>query len=193
MAQITIKGSVGLFMEQLAAGILKRSPSLMMEAAWIATGEVKREVFASAKGGTGALARSFEPKALKGEEGKTVVGTFSDLPYAGPQDEGSTIRAKSGMLAIPLSDKARRTAGLWPRDWPQGVLHLVKRKSGPPLLVENKNNKSIFHYVLKKSISLSGSPLVGYLDRATKASTPEIEDLIGGEIQAEIDEQEGKS
>lgn len=191
--KITIDGSVGLFMDKLKTRLLWESPDLMMKAAWIATGEVRREVVDKAKGGTGGLARSFEPKTIKTTEKETIVGTFSDLPYARIQDEGGTITAKRGFRAIPIGDRARRVAGLWPRDWPQKALFAFKSKRGNVLLARSDRepgDSDFLQYLLRRSVTLSKHPLKGYLTRASKKASPLIEDLVSDGIQAEIDDLE---
>jgi len=63
---------------------------------------------------------------------------------------GGLVRAKeAGALAIPLTNQAKRAG--YARHFPK-PLTLIKRRVGPPLLVEISRQKFTPHYVLKKSV-----------------------------------------
>lgn len=127
------------------------------------------------KGRTGALMRSYRATMLttKGS-GMYSAGAMSDLVYARIRNEGTgylpggVLKAKTVKnLAIPLSDKAKRTVGLWPRDWPSGRLFLVKKRDGRLFLAERLSRRRIiFHYKLQPTVKQEGS-------RYIEASLPE--------------------
>lgn len=109
------------------------------------------------------------------EEGLTF-GT--NLDRAAIHQYGGTIQpTKAGALAIPLTKDAARAGS--PRNFPR-PLGMVKRPGKPPLLVETtsgrrgkrkdfigptplgKGAKTIFHYVLMRSVRIPARPFLGF-------------------------------
>ena len=136
-------------------------------------GEILRAAIVRfAPASSGSLRRSFKTAPVDIGGGQISVGLFSDLPYARIQNQGGTIRPKTGKnLAIPVTGQARK---LWPRDWPSGALSFQIRK-GKKLLFDQANK---LQYVLKPSVTLKGS---GYLEAAAKAARPDVvSELVDG-------------
>jgi len=144
----------------------------VIKASEFAAGELRRSIKAKLKTRTGGLQRSFKATLLVDSKDRVKGGAFSDSVYARIQDEGGTIRPKTRKaLAVPISQKAKTTVGLWPRHWAAGQLRYVPRPGKAPLLVEDhgrfkkirgsrsgasefEHTKSIIHYVLMRSVTI---------------------------------------
>lgn len=129
---------------------------------------------------TGALAGSFRPARFVEQSDKKISAeAASDLPYAGIQDKGGTVKGgkTATMLAIPLTKKAR---DMWPREWAKSELTLIPSKdSGPALLCtkqgRGKRYRLVPQYVLKKSVRIMGTH---YIDTARDASQQMVVDIL---------------
>lgn len=138
---------------------------------------------------TGALAKSFLPARFVEQSDKKVSAeAASDLPYAGIQDKGGTIKGgkTATMLAIPLTAKART---LWPREWAKNELTLIPSKdSGPALLCtkqgRGKRYSLVPQYALKKSVRIMGAH---YLETAQDASQQGVVDILNEDIREALE------
>jgi len=144
------------------------------------------------KGRTGAVMRSFHPAVIVSEDNQIQGGSISTYGVARIRDEGTgylpggVIQSKrpGGNLAIPISDEAKRTVGLYPRDWAKGRLFSLISKKGNLLLVEALNKKSIkVHYKLQPTVKQEGTHyLAASLPESTKIATEEL----GSEIRVTL-------
>jgi hypothetical protein len=151
----------GRLAEALRSGMLLASEH--------AAGTIRRTLRTMGQQRRGGLSRSFKATILVDEPGHIKGGAFSDLVYARIQDRGGTIRPKSVQaLAVPLSEKAKNTVGLWPRHWPKGKLFMIKTGRGIYLAEPTKSKfKLNLHYVLMRAVGIKGTR---YLD----ASRPDV-------------------
>lgn len=162
----------------------------ILRAAQHAEGVVKKVVRESFDHPTGQLSRSFRSTFLYSRGNEVAAGAFSDLIYAEIQDQGGTITPKTvSRLAVPVSDKAKKTAGLWPRHWPKGVLTYLVSKKKNEILAEVKRAKGGKttikpHYVLKRSVTIKGR---GYIEKAKSIARPEIAEILGDAIDAVLE------
>jgi hypothetical protein len=183
-----IVGDVQEYLRNIGTSVDKQMVTALMAAALHAEGELKQtiaELFS--EGGTGNLSRN--PKAMLIETDGAIksAGAFLDLVYAGIQDRGGVVRAKSvKYLAIPLTKKAA-TPGKWPRTWAPKALTFIKSKKGNKLLVEirgkGKRAKIYPQYVLKRSVAIRGK---GYVERANRAAAAGIIEIIGRNVRFAI-------
>lgn len=186
-----INDGYGIFLKKLTPELYKQISNGVLTAAQIAAGHIRKTV-PKKKGG---LARSFNATMIKSKD-DIRAGAVSDLIYADVQDRGTQdalggpIKPKSvKFLAIPLSDRAKRMAGLWPRndDLP---LFCFKGKSGK-LFLANKDSepgKSDFlQWLLVKSVTIKGS---NYLERAQETANKEILEVVGKSVQSAINRAE---
>lgn len=178
---------------------IKRNISLslsktIMKTGVVLWGEIRRTLKESTGLGgskvTGNLGRSFKPHYILDEPNHVIVGVTSDLVYAGIQDQGGVINPKNvKRLAIPISKEAKNK-GLYPKDWPEGKLHLiVNKKTNKVLLAEiidsgsaggrQRKSKIIPHFVLKDQVRLGGKY---YLRRSINTAMPEMKQILGREI-----------
>ena len=158
----------------------------MMRAAAFAADEIRKEIKSTFKTRTQALGRSFQSELVSDDGTNITTSAFSDLVYSGVQDKGGTIRSSRGAdkaLAIPISDKAKMKANMWPRSWPAGVLYLFKSKKGNLLLAEKHGAKSILHYVLKKSVTLKAK---NYIEATESRVHGKINDIVNEGIEKEM-------
>jgi hypothetical protein len=159
----------------------------VLEASEFAAGEIRKVISALFNTRTGDFARSFRATILEVLKDRVRGGAFSDKIFAKIQDEGGTIKPKNmRSLAVPISHKAKTTVGLWPRHWPKkgpGSLHFIKRKVGPPLLVEFRARQTVLHYVLKKSVRIKPT---GYLAQAADAATQIVEEILHEHIHGVV-------
>jgi len=188
MAKMSIKVDIsqdlGVFLKNVVASIDKDGIKRMLLAAEHATGEIRR----SAPHDRGGLIRSFKATMLTSQTlGILRSGGVSDLIYTKIQDEGGTITAKKKYLAIPVGDRARSVAGLWPRDWADGDLFFYTTKSGKPALAKRDGapGKDFVQYVLRKNVKIKPT---NYLKAAALNAEPEIAAILGDQIQISIDE-----
>jgi len=107
---------------------------------------------------SGALAASIiRSVKVSGETFATIQGSIgSDTPYAGIQEFGGTINAKSGKyLAIPLP-AALDAAGVplmsGPRAWPNTFV--AKSKAGNLIVFQKRGTSIIPLYVLRTSVTI---------------------------------------
>lgn len=183
MSKLTVTVTRGIDVRPKVAALKANGPKIVLKAANHAGGEIAKSVFARHGGGSGALARSFLPAAFTDAPAGTVAaGAFSDLVYAEIQDQGGTIKPKTGKnLAIPVGQK--RSDVRWPRDYGKGQLHYMRSKSGKALLVENVGRgKDIrVRFVLRPQVIVRGS---GYLKAAADAAAPGIDRIIAEGVEA---------
>lgn len=172
----------GLMVGSIAGRISPAMAKGVLRAANHAGGIITETVMATFTSGRGNLARSFVPaRFIEKSDKKVSAGALSDLPQAHILDKGGTIRPRTaGALAIPLSGRAKN---LWPRDWPQDKLQLIKnKKTGKALLAEvtgtGSSKKTTWHYVLKDEVSIRGR---GYIDEAQRKAEEPV-----GKIMAEV-------
>jgi hypothetical protein len=198
MIDIETKDGWGPFAKRMSKHLNSKLLDAMLLAAEHARGEIVREVREEFNPGTGALSRSFKATMLtSSKKGVLRSGAVSDSKYADIQDRGTSkalggpIRPKTVQyLAIPIGDRARRVAGLWPRDWPKGSLFAFKSKRGNLLLAAAEwTGYGFLQYVLKKSVTIRGRH---YLAEAMKKAEPEIVDIMGEQVQIAIDRSEKK-
>lgn len=182
---IQVKGleQVKALLEEIGEDVEKRLIDILLRGASIVEGSIREEVVRSlTKRPTGSLARSFKAKVT--ETGKSPeVGVYSNLPYADIQDEGGTIRAGFRKLAVPLTDRARRS---WPREWPKDQLFGFKSKRGNFILAERMRSGRLKpHYVLKDHVTIKGA---GYIKRAAERSEKDVLEFFSREIDKLIAE-----
>jgi len=183
MTAVKITGDIGVAFHTKAVALGAEAPQAVLRAANHAGGEIARQVFAKHGGGKGTLARSFLPAAFVDVPGSIAAGAFSDLVYAEVQDQGGTIRPKSGKnLAIPLTPQARNR---WPRDWGD-KLFFLKSKNGKGLLAERVGNgkKLKVQYVLQPQVTITGS---GYIRAAAAVAAPVIGEIIATAVDKAMD------
>jgi phage gpG-like protein len=108
-----------------------------------------------------------------------IYGT--NLDRAAIHQYGGVIRPKNAQaLSIPLTKEAVRAGS--PRNFPR-PLGMVKRPGHPPLLVENQGDKkSVFHYVLLKSVTIIARPFLGFGKRAVDGVGQIFAEFIGRKI-----------
>ena len=190
----TIKDDYGVFLSKLKPELYKQVSGGVLKAAQIAAGHIRKTV-PKKKGG---LARSFRATLLKSKD-DIRAGAISDLIYADVQDRGThgalggPIRPRTvKFLSIPLSDRAKRMAGLWPRN-DSLPLFCFKGKSGK-LFLANANSepgkKDFLQYLLVESVTIKGS---NYLERAQEMASKEIIEVVGKSVQSAIDRSEKES
>jgi len=185
---IKYESNVEEYLESVTDEIDKELVKSLMLAAIHAEGELKETIAAVfSSGGTGQLSRN--PKAVMLQTSGKIKSSAAllDLVYAGIQDEGGVIQAKSTKnLAIPISQEAK-VPGKWPRTWAPGRLTFIKSKAGNKLLAEitgkGKSQRIKPHYLLKPQVTIRGK---GYVERARKAAEKGIRDIIGKHINIAI-------
>ena len=90
---VSIEGKILEILQKLEPKILEAQEKGVLEAAEVAAGEIRRQVFSLFKPGRGGLARSFKAALMTPKDkGSVRAGALSDLEYAKIQDEGGTIR-----------------------------------------------------------------------------------------------------
>lgn len=179
--KVTVNNGVGVFLAALKGKLPELLESGVFRCAQIAAGEIRRVVYSTFNGRTGALARSFKETFLGDANGGVrSAGALSDSVYAPIQDEGGTIRPSSREnLAIPLPG-AGVPYGKWPRDYARGELHFIKSRRGNSLLC-NRAGKPLF--VLKPEVHVRGR---GYLKTAADAAAPKMADIMGESIKVSV-------
>lgn len=174
--------------------ITKQMHAALVDGFWAAVlhleGTVKETIFkVFPQGRTGGLANSFAPRWIKKDKTRLTAGVYSSLVYAAIQDVGGTIRPKTVKnLAIPVSERAKKTVGKWPRHYAKGKLQLIKSKKGNWLLVEmykRRKNPTIKEvmFVLKKQVTISPKH---YLMTATEAAVPGITQILSSRVEQVI-------
>ena len=178
--RISYKSDLASVMPALRKRMVMSVTRGVMRASQQVAGEVRKSIKAKLGQRTGALGRSFRATmfATKGDD--ISGGAFSSLSYAQIQDEGGTIKPRTRQyLAVPISTKAKRTVGLWPRHWAKGVLFLIRSRAGKLLLVERKARGLQVHYLLTKSVSLRGK---NYIGDAETRSAPMVQQILSDYI-----------
>lgn len=172
---IAIKAQHKEFTPALARGLLT--------AAQYAGGVLAETVTLTFQAGTAALARSFPLGVGFVDTPRGVAaGALSDLEYAAIQDDGGIIEPKTAkMLAVPLTPAAKK---LWPRQWPQEALSLVKMPSGNLLLIPKGGVPRDALYVLKEQVTIKGR---GYVEKARKKAEPEVQKIVDEAIAEAMD------
>lgn len=173
-------------LERKAREINANLAKWVLEAALIVEGQIRKTVIQTFTGNpTGNLARSFKARMLSTARGGIAAGVFSDLPYAGIHDQGGTILPRSvSRLAVPISNRARGTRGLWPRHWPRGSLFAIKSRAGNIILAEKVGAGIRPHYVLKPSVKITGRQ---YLKRASDIARPRVVALLGDRVKLAVE------
>lgn len=179
--KVTVNNGVGVFVAAFKGKLPELLEGGVFKCAQIAAGEIRRAIYATFRGRTGELARSFHETFLgDAKDGIRSAGALSDLVYAPIQDEGGTVVPKRGKyLAIPLPG-ANVPFGKWPRDYAKGDLHFIKSKAGNALLAD-PTGKPIF--ALKTSVRLKGR---GYIRAAADAASPKMAEVMGESIKVAI-------
>lgn len=183
MIGITIKtkGSLGDIKNALPEELKQGS----LRAAQHVSAVLQREIRSQFKPGTAKLARSFKPSLLTELSGKRFgAGSFSDLVYAGIQDEGGVIRAKGKKLAIPLPF-AKVPRGKGPRDY--STLKLIPRRGKNSLLArvtgKGKKRKIKPLFVLVDQVKIHGTY---YIDRSAEEATEGVERIMIRSVNAAV-------
>lgn len=159
----------------------------------VVAGEIRLAIRNKLRQHTGRLGRSFRATLRQPKrKGEVRAGAYSDLVYAGIQDEGGTVTASSARaLTIPLSDRAKAAsrAGRGARDFPKPLSLVWPRGATKGFLVEaRRGRETIFHYLLKRSVQIPG---VEYLDAAVEASEEQVAEILDAELSKSIEEAEG--
>jgi len=171
--------------------LIEKLPEVFESGIWDAAlhveGEIKEEILRTFPGGrTGELENSFHAQFVKKAANRLTAGAFSDLVYASIQNYGGTILPRTVKnLAIPISERAKKTVGKWPRHYPKGQLTLIKSKKGNLILAEITKSGRIKEamFVLKKKVEITGKH---YLERAADQATEGVEKIIGGKVEIAV-------
>lgn len=185
MIKLEVTSDIDEFVDNLDSEMTPNLAKGLLKAATFAGGAIAEQVNEMFESGSGELARSFLPaRFVKTKSGELGAGAVSDVPYARIQDEGGTITpSKMTYLSIPVSSEAKNR---WPRDWPAEKLFAFRSKNGNLLLAERTTRgKPTIHYVLKKSIEVTGK---GYLEKAMAKAEPTITKIVDEAVQKAIDE-----
>lgn len=183
--RVKINGSVQDWTEDLKARIIDATQRNMLQAAVLAAGAIRQEVFSSFRPGTSKLARSYTATLLEPKNKKLRSGALSDLVYARIQDEGGEIVPnKAKALSIPVSTQARTLgrSGVGPRGFPTSLSLVWPRGRDRGFLIDGSGT---VHYSLRKSVRIPGR---GYLAEAKRAVEPDLVELFDAEIQKSADE-----
>ena len=120
-----------------------------------------------------------------------AIGVPSNTPaaaYAGIQEHGGTIRPKPGgrALAIPVSDEAEMFDSPIDHEQATGELVLIRRASGPPLLIRPNAGGADFelHWVLVPSVEIRATH---WLSEGVQAAAGIISDAAQGRINRWLD------
>jgi hypothetical protein len=187
MSSVKITSNVGEVFESIVGSLRTQVRNGMLKASEYAAGALRRQIKGEFKTRTGGLARSF--KATIQQERKTGEisgGAFSDLGRAPVQNDGGVIKPKNRQyLAVPISQKAKRTVGLWPRHWAKGKLFLIKSKAGNLLLAEKSGRRGlVLHYALKRSVTIKGRH---YIEAAASAVDQVVRDIMGESVKTAVE------
>ena len=156
-------------LERIERGLPPKLAELAMEAARMATGEIRAVLYETSAGATGNLARSFREVWLGSDGTVTGAGSVSDSIYARVQEVGGVIRPRvRRMLAIPLPG-AGVPFGMWPSQWAKGELYFSKG-----MLWATRDHKP--RYSLKREVTLRAK---GYLRIASERIAPQLAQLFG--------------
>lgn len=172
---------VGLSLKSVANAITNESTPAVLEAAQYTAGIIREIIYATFKGRTGNLARSFKETFLGWRGTEVSAIAHSDLIYARIQDEGGVIRPNTvGHLAIPLRDLP---VGKWPRHWAKGQLKFIPGVSGGILATVSKGGRITPQYALKKRVIIRGR---NYLETARKKAEPGVAEIMGQGVDRAI-------
>lgn len=184
VAEISVRADFSA-VERLAASLSQRAPGVLKKAvlkgAQLAVGEIRARLNESTEG-RGGLARSFQARFISDAGDVVSAEAYSTLVYAGVQNEGGVIRAKSRLLAVPIK-RANIAPGKWPRHFPQSgpqKLHLIPRRGRGGLLVQKrgrgKNERIIPMFSLRESVTIRPQH---YVEAAQAKIAPTIEKVLG--------------
>lgn len=186
--KLRINGSVQKWGDELTAKVGEAIKGNMLQAAELAAGAVRREVFRTFNPGTSKLARSYTATLLQPKAGKLRAGAISDLVYARIQDKGGTITPKTAKaLTVPISNQAKALSrsGVGAREFPTPLALIWPKGKSSGVLV----SKQGVEYALKRSVDI---PATNYLDKSAKAVDPELEELFDGAIDVAAGEADTK-
>ena len=172
---VKVDPPIGSILERVRARLTGGTKKGILKAAEFAAGELRRQVRDTFGQRTGGLGRSFRATLIDDGEGISA-GAFSDAVQAKILDQGGTIHPKSvKFLAIPVSPKAKRTVGLWPRHWPKGVLRFLKDPRGGRLVEVSKGGRLTLHYLLRKSVTIKARH---YIEAAVPAVREAVREIL---------------
>lgn len=144
------------------------------------------------RGGSGALANSFNPvpAVVKGEG--LTAGAYSPLPYAAIRETGGTIKPKSPRkaLAVPLTKKAKNTGS--PLLWSSGkpLVYIPPKRGASDRAAgvfatakgrKTKKKKQQFEaqYMLRY---YAPQKATGYLTIAANRAAPGMQKIVGDAV-----------
>ncbi|MFH1738821.1 MAG: hypothetical protein ABIH23_07415 [bacterium] len=175
-------------MHDMAKAVPLEMAKRMLRVADYITGVIRSN---APKGRTGAVMRSFRPTVVTSKGSIFTTGSVSTLGHARVRDEGTgylpggAIKPKTKKnLAIPISDEAKRTVGLWPRHWAKDRLFLLKTKRGGAFLAERTGGTRedpglIIHYKLQREVRQEGTHYIrASLPEATRIAHDELTNSV---------------
>lgn len=190
MISIEIKENVTEFVKAFNEQLPNQLEKAVLDGAIEAVGAIRSELYASAKGRTGDLARSFKERFLGWEKAIVGAAAESELVYAGVQDQGGTIypRVRKN-LAVPIFGGKTLPVGKWPRHFDKNELQLIVRKNGSPLLARVKKRKGQDSqiepmFVLKRSVRVRAKY---YLEAARQKALPAIQELLSKSVSIAVE------
>jgi hypothetical protein len=187
--EVTQRGSVAEWTEKLGKRYGETMPRIMLQAAEVAAGAVRRSVFEAFPGGRGGLARSYTATLLDpGPGGELRSGAMSDLVYARIQDQGGDIYPKDAKaLAFPHTKSAEAQSlsarGVGPREFPTDLQLIWPPHWERGWLADVSGSKPVPHYFLSDHEYI---PPTHYLDEAARIAEPLIDELVDAELTTEL-------
>ena len=185
MVAVVINDEASGALQSIGASLEKQlqESALIGEAANVLLDAIRSSVRQTFRNQSGALENSFSVRFLS-RGGANVAAVVSDSPYAVIQDEGGTILPRVRKhLAIPLPG-AGVPRGKSPRDFPRGELTFITSKRGNKLLARVKKGRIEPVFVLKRSVTLTGTD---YLKRAAVMAAAPVSDVIERAITLTIE------
>jgi len=193
---VKIDDELSRFLDEFGKKFPEEIKRRMLLAAEHTVGEIRTVIYSKMKG-RGGLARSFRATFMQatgftegGGFGGMIAGAaaVSDQIYAGIQDQGGTIRPRTGQfLAIPLKG-AGVPPGKWPRHFPAGSLFRVGKVLGMSTGTvgssgNRKNSKAGWRplFALAKQVYIKPHH---YLEEAAAKAEDGIAEILGQGIEA---------
>ena len=180
-------------MDRMIAAIVQQTPVVLAKAvlrgAQLATGAIRAELY-EVTDGRGGLARSFRERFIPDPNGLIAAESYSDLVYAGIQNDGGVIRAGARKLAVPIKS-AHVPTGKWPRHFPDSgaqALHLIPGRRGKASIlaqISGRNNERVKPiFVLLNQVRIKPHH---YIEAAEAKIAPVVQELLREAYSAMVD------
>ena len=165
-----VAGSTIIMQQEIVRAIRQRHK--VRTGGWIRSWQAR--VLALKRGGPGQLA------------GGTVVGHVDSAHPASflhATNRSTTIHSKGRRMPVPLSEEAKRVGH--PRNMEGRLQFLYSKKTGRMFKVEKVGDQTIYHYELRKSVTIQGS---GYLEYAIDKAAGRIFQEVGEGVHLAVEQ-----